>query len=286
MKIFAKTACLICAAFALLQAATVTDSLFSQAQKLYSQGNFEEAAKAYSNICAQLGMKEKKICQFKEIKALAESAKQEIIAAAEEKLLSLLSQTEPNDSLFAELSAEDVKLQIMLGQPMRAIRSWNAAQASANVNYFSELFVLCTDIVSAYPESGLTKEQCNKVKPADTSLISLPRKKIVPLDPPVQAPAPAQAQAPVKAPVQAPAQAQTKKWFVQLVALSSKENAEKMVADYKQKGIQLYVAEVVSAERTLFAVRAGNFENKQEAETFAEQKIAPVHKDYKVFVNP
>jgi hypothetical protein len=273
MKNFARASCLICVAFALLQAAAVTDSLFSQAQKLYSQGNFEEAAKVYGNLCAQLSIKEKKLCQFKEIKALAESAKQEIIFAAEEKLLSLLSQTEPNDSLFAELSAEDVKLQIMLGQPARAVRSWNAAQASANINYLSELFVLCADIVSAYPESGLTKEHCNKVKPADTSLISLPRKKIVPLE--IEKPqAPAQAQA------------QAKKWYVQLVALSSKENAEKMVADYKQKGIQLYVAEVVSAERTLFAVRAGNFENRQEAEAFAEQKIAPSHKDYKIFVNP
>ena len=274
---------MICVAFALLQAAAVTDSLFSQAQKLYSQGNFEEAAKVYGNLCAQLSIKEKKLCQFKEIKALAESAKQEIVVAAEEKLLSLLSQTEPNDSLFAELSAEDVKLQIMLGQPARAIRSWNAAQASANINYLSELFVLCADIVSAYPESGLTKEHCNKVKPADTSLISLPRKKIVPLEiekPPVKT----ETKVP---PVQAQAQqAQAKKWYVQLVALSSKENAEKMVADYKQKGIQLYVAEVVSAERTLFAVRAGNFENRQEAETFAEQKIAPSHKDYKIFVNP
>ena len=278
MKIFARASCLICVAFAMLQAAAVTDSLFSQAQKLYSQGNFEEAAKVYGNLCAQLSIKEKKLCQFKEIKALAESAKQEIIFAAEEKLLSLLSQTEPNDSLFAELSAEDVKLQIMLGQPARAIRSWNAAQASANINYLSELFVLCADIVSAYPESGLTKEHCNKVKPADTSIISLPRKKIVPLE--IEKP-----QAPAQAQVQAQ-QAQAKKWYVQLVALSSKENAEKMVADYKQKGIQLYVAEVVSAERTLFAVRAGNFENKQEAETFAEQKIAPSHKDYKIFVNP
>ena len=267
---------MICVAFAMLQAAAVTDSLFSQAQKLYSQGNFEEAAKVYGNLCTQLGIKEKKLCQFKEIKALAESAKQEIIVAAEEKLLSLLSQTEPNDSLFAELSAEDVKLQIMLGQPARAVRSWNAAQASANINYLSELFVLCADIVSAYPESGLTKEHCNKVKPADTSLISLPRKKIVPLE--IEKPqAPAQAQA---------QQAQTKKWYVQLVALSSKENAEKMVADYKQKGIQLYVTEVISSERTLFAVRTGNFENRQEAEAFAEQKIAPNHKDYKIFVNP
>jgi hypothetical protein len=269
MKNIIKTMGLICAAYALSQAAALTDSLLSQAQKLYSQGNFEEAAKAYGSLCAQLGAKEKKICQFKEIKALAESAKPEMASAAEGKLFSLLSQTEPNDSLFAELSAEDAKLQIMLGQPMKAIRSWNAAQASANVNYFSELFVLCQDIVSAYPESGFTKENCNKVKPADTSLISLPRKKIVPL-----------------AAAATPAAASQNKWYAQLAALSSKENAEKMVADFKQKGIQLYIAEIVSADRKLFAVRAGNFENRQDAEAFAEQKIVPIHKDYKIFSNP
>jgi hypothetical protein len=278
MKNIVKTIGLVCAAYAILQAAALTDSLLSQAQRLYSQGNFEEAAKAYGNICAELGAKEKRICQFKEIKALAESAKPEMAKAAEGKLLSLLSQIEPNDSLFAELSAEDAKLQIMLGQPMRAIRSWNAAQASANVNYFSELFVLCLDIVSAYPESGFTKENCNKVKPADSSLVSLPRKKIAPLAAAPQTPNPAPAPA---------AQPKTQnKWFVQLAALSSKENAEKMVADFKQKGIQLYIAEVVSGDRKLFAVRAGNFENRQAAETFAEQKIAPSHKDYKIFNNP
>jgi len=284
MKNFVKIACLVCIVYALPQATVAVDSLLSQAQRLYSQGNFEEAAKVYGSLCAQLGAKERRFCQFKEIKALAESVKPEAIAAAEEKLLALLSQTEPNDSLFAELSAEDVKLQIMLGQPMRAIRSWNAAQASANVNFLSELFVLCTDIISAFPESSLTREQCNRVKPTDTSLVSLPRKKIVPL---ALAAKPAVATTPAQSATQSsPTTSQTAKWFVQLAALSNKENAEKLVADYRQRGVQLYIAEVTSADRKLFAVRAGNFENRQAAETFAEQKIAPTHKDYRIFANP
>jgi len=123
-------------------AAYAADSLYSLAQKLYSQKNFEAATKIYANVCPQLAAKEKKICQFNEVKALVESNKIDLANTAEPKLLLLISQTEPDDSLFSELSAEDAKLQTMLNQPIRAVRSWNAAQASASPDYFPELFVL------------------------------------------------------------------------------------------------------------------------------------------------
>ena len=251
-------------------AAYAADSLYSQAQKLYSQKNFEEAAKSYANICPQLAAKEKRICQFNEIKALIESNKTDLASAAEPKLLLMISQTEPNDSLFAELSAEDAKLQIMLNQPVRAVRSWNAAQASASPDYFPELFVLCQDIISAFPENGLTAENCDKVKPADTTLVFLPRKKVTPL-------ATSQPQI-SRFPLPAPNSA---KWYVQLGAFSSKENAERLVASFKDKGIQLYIAEL--PDRKLFTVRTGFFASAEEAKIFAEQKIAPTHKDYKIF---
>jgi len=69
-------------------------------------------------------------------KEIENSKKITLAREAEPKLLLLISQTEPNDSLFSELSALDAKLQIMLDQPVRAVRSWKAAQASANVDYF------------------------------------------------------------------------------------------------------------------------------------------------------
>jgi len=246
-------------------AASTADSLYSLAQKLYSQGNFEAAAKNYANACPQLGAKEKKTCLFNEVKALAESDKTDLIRAAEQKLFLLISQTEPDDSLFAELNAEDSKLQIMLNKPAQAIRSWNAAQASANTDHFSELFVICQDIISAFPENGLTTENCNKVKPADTSLISLPRKKITPL----------------KDGNAKEGNIKDGKWYVQLGAFGNKENAEKLVADFKNRGVQLYIAELT--DRKLFAVRTGNFATQSEAKNFAEQKIAPTYKDYKIF---
>jgi len=241
------------------------DSLYSQAQKLYSQGNFEAAAKAYASICSQLEAKEKKICQFNEVKALVESNKIDMVRAAEQKLFLLISQTEPDDTLFTEMNAEDSKLQIMFSQPVQAIRSWKAAQASASTDYFPELFVICRDIVSAFPKNELSSENCNKVKPADTSLISLPRKKITPVSISI---------APVK-------EEKSPKWYVQLGAFGSKENAEKLVADFKNRGVQLYVTEL--ADRKLFVVRTGFFENADAAKIFAEQKIAPTHKDYKIF---
>lgn len=263
--------CIVClfASFVFTFAAS-TDSLYSQAQKLYSQGNFEVAAKTYAGICTQLEAKEKKICQLNETKSLIEANKINLAREAEPKLLLLISQTEPNDSLFAELSTLDAKLQVMLGQPVRAIRSWKAAQASASIDYFSQIFVLCQDIVSAYPANGLTAENCNKTKPADTSLVSLPRKKVIPLA--------ATPLATVSSPP--PPSSASQKWYVQLGAFSAKENAEKLVADFKSRGVQLYIAEL--ADRNLFAVRAGNFSTKEDAENFAVQKITPTHKDYKI----
>ena len=258
-------------------AALAADSLYSQAQKLYSQKNFEAAAKIYANVCPQLAGKERKICQFNEIKALVESNKMDLARTAEPKLLLMISQTEPDDSLFAELSAEDAKLQLMLNQPVRAVRSWNAAQASASTDYFSELFVLCHDIISAFPEHGLTTESCDKVKPADTTLISLPRKKITPLAADQPQPQP-QLQPQPNSPPPTP---HTSKWYVQLGAFGSKENAERLVANFKDKGVQLYITEL--PDRKLFTVRTGFFANAEEAKDFAEQKIAPTYKDYKVF---
>jgi len=248
------------AAFLIFSNASASDSLYSLAQKLYSQGNFEAAAKNYANACPQFGAREKKICLFNEVKALAESNKTDLARAAEQKLLSLISQTEPNDSLFAELNAENSKLQIILNKPAQAVRSWNAAQASANTDYFSELLVICRDIVSAFPENGLTAENCNKVKPADTSLISLPRKKITPLK---------------------DGNIKEGKWYIQLGAFGNKENAERLIADFKSIGVQLYITEL--ADKKLFTVRAGNFATQDEARDFAEQKIAPTHKNYKIF---
>ena len=267
-KIVLCVACL----FASFVFASSADSLYSQAQKLYSQGNFEVAAKTYASLCSMLEEKEKKACLLSEAKSLIEANKINLAREAEPKLLLLISQTEPNDSLFAELSALDAKLQIMLDQPVRAVRSWKAAQASASVDYFPQIFVLCRDIVSAYPANGLTTENCEKTKPADTTLLSLPRKKIVPLSGASQ-PTIVHYAAP-------PASSASKKWYVQLGAFSTKENAEKLIVDFKSKGVQLYIAELL--ERKLFAVRTENFATKEEAENFATQKIYPTHKVYKI----
>jgi len=234
----------------LLASFAFANDLYSQAQKLYSQGNFEAAAKSYADVCPQLEAKEKKNCLFNEARALVESDRIDLARAAEPKLLLLISQTEPSDSLFAELSATDAKLQVMLNQPTRAVRSWNSAQTSANISYFPELFVLCQDIVSAFPNNGLTAENCNRVKPADTTLISLQRKKAVPLR-----------------------EGNVDKWYIQLGAFGSRENAEKLVAEYKNKGVGLYITELT--DRKLFAVRAGFFATQNDAKAYAEQKIAP-----------
>jgi hypothetical protein len=268
----------ICLSVAFAFAASVSDSLYSLAQKLYSQGNFEAAAKNYADACPQFAVKEKKLCHFNEAKALIESQNINLLRAAEPKLLLLISQTEPNDSLFTELSAEDAKLQIMLNQPVRAVRSWNAAQASASTDYFPELFVLCKDIVSAFPSNGLNMENCNRVKPADTSLISLPRKKIVPLNTSNNAPPNTPSQAP---PAPPPPPVKEGKWYVQLGAFGSLENAERLVADFKNRGVELYIVEL--PDRKLFAVRTGFFVSAEDAKIFAEQKIEQTHKDYKIF---
>jgi len=253
--------------------AVPADSLYSQAQKFYSQGNFEAAAKTYANLCSMLEANEKKTCLISETKSLIEANKINLAREAEPKLLLLISQTEPNDSLFSELSALDAKLQIMLDQPVRAVRSWKAAQASASVDYFAQIYVLCRDIVSAYPGNGLTVENCDKTKPADTTLLALPRKKIVPLSGASQS-------QPAVVHYAAPAPSGAKKWYVQLGAFGAKENADKLVADFKNKGVQLYIVELT--ERKLFTVRAGEFSTRDDAENFAVQKIAPTHKDYKV----
>jgi len=242
------------------------DSLYTLAQKLYSMGNFEVAAKTYASACPQLEAKEKKICLFNEARAMVESNKIDLVRAAEEKLFLLISQTEPNDTLFTEINIADSKLQIMLNQPAQAIRSWNTAQASASSDYFPELFVVCRDIVSAFPKNEqLAAENCAKIKPADTTLISISRKKITPVN--ISA-------APAK-------EDKSSKWFVQLGAYGNKENAEKLVADFKGKGVQLYVTELT--DRKLFVVRTGLFESADAAKIYAEQKIAPTHKDYKIF---
>jgi len=279
--------CTVCslASFAFAFAASA-DSLYSQAQKLYGQGHFEAAAKAYAGLCSMLEGKDKKTCQLNEARSLIEANKINLAREAEPKLLWLISETEPNDTLFAELSALDAKLQIMLDQPVRAVRSWKAAQASASVDFFPQIYVICRDIVSAYPGNGLTIENCDRTKPADTSLLALPRKKITALPGASSQPAvvhyaaPASTPAPAPASVPASTPSGAKKWYVQLGAFGAKENADKLVADFKNKGVQLYIVELT--ERKLFTVRAGEFSTKDDAENFAVQKIAPTHKEYKV----
>jgi len=249
------------------------DSLYSEAQKLYSQGKFEAAAKMHADACSNMDGQSKKICLFNEVKALVETGKADLAANAEPKLLLLMSQTEPGDSLFTWLNMEDAKLQTMLGNPVRAVRSWNAAQASASPDYFSELFVICNDIISAYPTNGLSSENCNKIKPSDTTIISLPRKKITPL---ATAPNPQ-----AKTQNSKPQTSNSNQWYVQLGAFGSKENAERLAEDFNKRGVQLYIMEI--KDRKLFSVRTGYFSSSNDASLYAEQKIAPAHKDYKIY---
>ncbi|MCL2283464.1 MAG: SPOR domain-containing protein [Fibromonadales bacterium] len=266
--------------FILLFAAfAFANDMYSQAQKLYSQKNFEAAAKSYAELCPKLEAKEKKICLLNEVKALIESDKIDLARAAEPKIALLLSQSEPSDSLYAELSATDAKLQVMLNQPVRAVRSWNAAQASASKNYFSELFVLCQDIVSAFPGNGLAAENCNKIKPADTTLISIQRKKVTVLATATAPPPTTTATTTSNSPPATSQEGTQSKWYIQLGAFGTRENAEKLVADFKKKGVELYVTELT--DRKLFAVRTGFFATQNDAKTYAEQKIAPA--DYKIY---
>ncbi|MDR2594945.1 MAG: SPOR domain-containing protein [Fibromonadaceae bacterium] len=260
--------------------AASADSLYSQAQKLYGQGHFESAARTYAGLCSMLEAKDKKTCHLNEARSLIEANKINLAREAEPKLLWLISETEPNDTLFSELSALDAKLQIMLNQPVRAVRSWKAAQASASVDFFPQIYVICRDIVSAYPGNGLTIENCDKTKPADTSLLALPRKKITPLPNASQPTTVHYQSTPTPAPVPASTPSGAKKWYVQLGAFGAKENADKLVADFKNKGVQLYIVELT--DRKLFTVRAGEFSTRDDAENFAVQKIAPTHKEYKI----
>jgi len=276
---------IFCAVFLLISVvfafAASADSLYSQAQKLYGQGNFEAAARAYAGLCSMLEGKDKKTCNINETRSLIEANKINLAREAEPKLLWLISETEPNDTLFAELSALDAKLQIMLDQPVRAVRSWKAAQASASVDFFPQIYVICRDIVSAYPGNGLTIENCDRTKPADTTLLALPRKKITPLPNASSQPTVVHYPAPApSSPVPASVPSGAKKWYVQLGAFGAKENADKLVADFKNKGVQLYIVELT--ERKLFTVRAGEFSTRDDAENFAVQKIAPTHKEYKI----
>jgi len=78
----------------------------------------------------------------------------------------------------------------------------------------------------------------------------------------------------------APAPSGAKKWYIQLGAFSIREYADKLVSDFKNKGVQLYIVEL--ADRKLFTVRTGDFISREDAENYAQQKITPTHRDYKI----
>ncbi|GHV14582.1 hypothetical protein AGMMS49938_10970 [Fibrobacterales bacterium] len=261
------------------------DSRTENADKLFAQGNFEAAAAAYNSVCTSLNPKDKKLCLFSEVKSLMETKKIENAQKAEIKLVSLLSQTEPSDSLFSPLFAADTRLQIMLSQPERAVRSWNTTVQSANSDFFPTIYLTCLDLIENFPSNGLTNENCQKVRPADTTLISLPRTKTAPLVKVTAVPAAKPPTSP--SPVQDTRTAngtttppQNQGCLIQLGAFGNRANAEKLVSDFAKKSVPLNIAETPGS--ALFIVRSDKFATQVEAAAFAEQKIAPFHHDYKI----
>jgi hypothetical protein len=256
------------------------DSTLVQAQKLYAQGRYAEAALAFGG--------QNPLEAARAYLQIADTAQ---VNQAARLLDSLLMRMEPEDSLYAHALLLRTGASIRQGNFAQAARTWRQASDFSRQGLALETVQLCEDISAQSAE--LSQTACDAVQNRDRELLPSPMPKHAQLKP-VQA-KPAAAAPPAAAPVaakpapqtsapkasaptaSAPApKASTGKYVLRLGVFGVKVNAEGLIQKYSGK-VPLALAPRADGK---FAVVTGAFRSKEEALLFGEQTLKPLGQDF------
>lgn len=272
--------------FANIFAATMAD-----AQKAYVAGNWKTAAANYEQVCPTLADTAQAECLLWNVLALSQTGVAADFSKAGKRLDSLISQTNPQKPVYADLMMTKAQFQLYLGRHDRAAEALIHAIETAQPHHIPVLQKVCTAVQARVKNENLnesckklsTPEFLNKPEPPmavqPTPAVSAPEKQNETNPPTISKPASTQSSAPQANPSNG-----SEVWILQLGAFGVRDNAELLVKNLKKRGIVSKIEEKPGENKILYIVQTGDFENKEKANEFGEQKLTPLNVEYRAFL--
>lgn len=243
----------------------VTDSLYQQAQKIYAAQQWSQAVAQLDSICPCLPVQTQIPCQTWSIRALAELGTTDSMSLQTTlmRLDTLMLRIEPEHPWFADIMLLQSAVYLQNHEPLKAWKTWRLAkQVALTSGQISLLKSLCLEVENQIQDSSLTGHDCEKLPPL--------RKQLT--------------QASVAANDTSASSQGT--WILQFGAFGNRNNAQLMLQNLTRRKIPSRIVQKMTAERTLYLVQTEPFKDRQSAEDYGRQKLAPLKLEYQPLPAP
>ena len=272
-----------------------TAPTLASAQKAYVNGNWKEAAVAYEVICPAQPDSTRTECFLWNVLALSQTGVAADFSKAGKRLDSLISKTNPQKAIYADLMMTKAQFQMYLGKYNKAAESLIHAIETSQPHQVTVLQKVCTAVQNRARNEELNEACKNLGKPeARKAKVEAPA-TTVPMQNAAVKPTSTQnaTQAASAQPVsqtqpnttKAPAAKNTEEkstWQLQLGAFSVKSNADLLVDNLKKRNIACTISQnTLESGKVLYIVRTGPFDTKESAVDYGAKKLTPIHVEFR-----
>ena len=288
------------------------------AQKAYVSGKWKEAAAAYEQVCPTQADSARTECYLWNILALSQTGVAADFSKAGKRLDSLIDKTSTQKPIYADLMMTKAQFQMYLGRYNKAAESLIHAIETSQPHQVTVLQKVCSAVRERTRNEELN-EACNNLgkpkvaKPANASTTEQAKATNAEQKPQVanapaastspaantsaNAPAASAAATPTAATTTAttaapkvtvPAETKSEQsagtssaWQLQLGAFGVKSNADLLVNNLKKRNIACTITEnTLESGKTLYIVRTGPFDTKENAVDYGAKKLAPINVEF------
>jgi cell division protein FtsN len=284
------------------------------AQKAYVSGKWKEAAAAYEQVCPTQADSARTECYLWNILALSQTGVAADFSKAGKRLDSLIDKTSTQKPIYADLMMTKAQFQMYLGRYNKAAESLIHAIETSQPHQVTVLQKVCSAVRERTRNEELN-EACNNLgkpkvaKPANASTTEQAKATNAPAKASTtsatatstaattNAPAASAAATPTAATTTAttaapkvtvPAETKSEQsagtssaWQLQLGAFGVKSNADLLVNNLKKRNIACTITEnTLESGKTLYIVRTGPFDTKENAVDYGAKKLAPINVEF------
>ncbi len=284
------------------------------AQKAYVSGKWKEAAAAYEQVCPTQADSARTECYLWNILALSQTGVAADFSKAGKRLDSLIDKTSTQKPIYADLMMTKAQFQMYLGRYNKAAESLIHAIETSQPHQVTVLQKVCSAVRERTRNEELN-EACNNLgkpkvaKPANASTTEQAKATNAPAKASTtsatatstaattNAPAASAAATPTAATTTAttaapkvtvPAETKSEQsagtssaWQLQLGAFGVKSNADLLVNNLKKRNIACTITEnTLESGKTLYIVRTGPFDTKENAVDYGAKKLAPLNVEF------
>ena len=283
------------------------------AQKAYVSGNWKGAAEAFEAACPSLEASKRSECALWGVLARSQMGTSKDFSLARKRLDSLISKTPDTLSVSSDLYMTRAQFELYLKRPDLSFKSLKAALDRANGKQYAVLFQVCKSLYQNSPMDSvqsLCKEIERKKSEADSSTAcisssspeatSSSSEQAVSSSNGTALSAEAASSAfeasssssagssssPTVSAVSLSSGAVSSSakasadWSLQVGAFSIYSNAELLESSLRAKKIDARIEELKTEDRTLYLVKIGYFESREQAVEYGNSTLAGQHLEF------